>query len=134
MSAAVGASLTAVTSTVIVLSAKDSEADIVTALELGADDYLTKPYSLRELLAFPSILLEADRSLKSRSLGALGAAIGIGILGSKFLEGVARQPELGPMLQTRMFLMLGLTDAVPIIAIAFAAFLMFANPFLGQLS
>ena len=29
-------------------------------------------------------------------LGALGAAIGIGILGSKFLEGVARQPELGP--------------------------------------
>lgn len=36
---------------VIVLSAKDSEADIVTALELGADDYLTKPYSLRELMA-----------------------------------------------------------------------------------
>jgi two-component system response regulator RegX3 len=36
---------------VIVLSAKDSEADIVTALELGADDYLTKPYSLRELFA-----------------------------------------------------------------------------------
>jgi F-type H+-transporting ATPase subunit c len=65
-------------------------------------------------------------------LGAMGAAIGIGILGSKFLEGVARQPELGPMLQTRMFLMLGLTDAVPIIGIAFAAFLMFANPFLGQ--
>lgn len=36
---------------VIVLSAKDSEADVVTALELGADDYLTKPYSVRELLA-----------------------------------------------------------------------------------
>jgi two-component system response regulator RegX3 len=36
---------------IIVLSAKASEADIVTALELGADDYLTKPYSLRELLA-----------------------------------------------------------------------------------
>ena len=66
-------------------------------------------------------------------LGALGAAVGIGILGSKFLEGAARQPELVPMLQVRMFLMLGLTDAVPIIAIAFAAFLMFANRFLGQL-
>jgi F-type H+-transporting ATPase subunit c len=66
-------------------------------------------------------------------LGALGAGVGIGILGSKFLEGAARQPELVPMLQVRMFLMLGLTDAVPIIAIAFAAFLMFANPFLGQL-
>jgi F-type H+-transporting ATPase subunit c len=66
-------------------------------------------------------------------LGALGAGVGIGILGSKFLEGAARQPELVPMLQVRMFLMLGLTDAVPIIAIGFAAFLMFANPFLGQL-
>jgi two-component system, OmpR family, response regulator RegX3 len=36
---------------VIVLSAKDAEADVVAALELGADDYLTKPYSVRELLA-----------------------------------------------------------------------------------
>lgn len=36
---------------VIVLSAKDSESDVVTALELGADDYLTKPYSIRELVA-----------------------------------------------------------------------------------
>ncbi|MGB5694394.1 MAG: response regulator transcription factor, partial [Polyangiales bacterium] len=35
----------------IVLSAKDAEADVVAALELGADDYLTKPYSLRELVA-----------------------------------------------------------------------------------
>ncbi len=66
-------------------------------------------------------------------LGALGAGLGIGMLGSKFLEGAARQPELVPMLQVRMFLMVGLTDAVPIIAIGFAAMLMFANPFLGQL-
>lgn len=36
---------------VIVVSAKDAEADIVAALELGADDYLTKPYSVRELVA-----------------------------------------------------------------------------------
>ncbi len=36
---------------VIVVSAKDAEADIVAALELGADDYVTKPYSLRELIA-----------------------------------------------------------------------------------
>ena len=66
-------------------------------------------------------------------MAALGAALGIGMLGSKFLEGAARQPELVPMLQVRMFLMLGLTDAVPIIGIAFAALLMFGNPFLGQL-
>lgn len=36
---------------VIVVSAKDAEADVVAALELGADDYLTKPYSARELIA-----------------------------------------------------------------------------------
>lgn len=36
---------------VIVVSAKDAEADVVAALELGADDYLTKPYSVRELVA-----------------------------------------------------------------------------------
>ena len=42
---------TEATTPVIVLSAKDAESDIVTALELGADDYLAKPYSIRELLA-----------------------------------------------------------------------------------
>lgn len=36
---------------VIVVSAKDAEADIVSALELGADDYIKKPYSIRELVA-----------------------------------------------------------------------------------
>ena len=36
---------------VIVVSAKDAEADVVAALELGADDYVTKPYSIRELVA-----------------------------------------------------------------------------------
>lgn len=36
---------------VIIVSAKDTEADVVSALELGADDYLTKPYSARELIA-----------------------------------------------------------------------------------
>ena len=41
-------------------------------------------------------------------LGALGAALGIGIMGSKFLESAARQPELVPMLQGRMFLLAGL--------------------------
>ena len=36
---------------VIILTAKDSEADKVTGLELGADDYVTKPFSMRELVA-----------------------------------------------------------------------------------
>jgi F-type H+-transporting ATPase subunit c len=38
------------------------------------------------------------------AFGALGTAIGFGLLGGRFLEAVARQPELAPQLQTRMFL------------------------------
>jgi len=48
-------------------------------------------------------------------LGALGACIGIGIMGSKFLESAARQPELMNELQTKMFLLAGLIDAAFII-------------------
>lgn len=59
-------------------------------------------------------------------LGALGAAIGVGILGSKFLEGVARQPELLGMLRTQLFIVLGLVDAVPMIAVGIALYLIFA--------
>ena len=44
-------------------------------------------------------------------LGAVGAAIGMGILGGKFLEGVARQPELLGDLRTQFFIVVGLVDA-----------------------
>ncbi|HIG92324.1 MAG TPA: F0F1 ATP synthase subunit C, partial [Methylococcaceae bacterium] len=37
-------------------------------------------------------------------LGAMGTAIGFGLLGGKFLEGAARQPEMVPMLQVKMFI------------------------------
>ncbi len=40
-------------------------------------------------------------------LGALGACIGIGIMGGRYLEAAARQPELMNTLQTKMFLMAG---------------------------
>ncbi|ARB47680.1 hypothetical protein GCM10007426_06070 [Alloalcanivorax dieselolei] len=59
-------------------------------------------------------------------LAALGAGIGFGLMGGRFLESVARQPELGPMLQTRMFIIAGLLDAVPIIAVVLGMYLMFA--------
>ncbi len=59
-------------------------------------------------------------------LGAIGAGVGVGILGSKFLEGAARQPELIPMLRTQFFIVMGLVDAVPIIALAIALYLIFA--------
>ena len=66
-------------------------------------------------------------------LGALGTAIGFGVLGGRFLEGVARQPELAPVLLVRMFIVAGLLDAVAMIGIGFALFFTFANPFLGAL-
>lgn len=59
-------------------------------------------------------------------LGAVGAAIGVGILGGKFLEGGARQPELIPMLRTQFFIVMGLVDAVPMIAVGLAMYVMFA--------
>ena len=64
-------------------------------------------------------------------LGAIGACIGIGIMGSKFLEAAARQPELVPMLQGRMFLLAGLIDAAFLIGVGVAMMFAFANPLLA---
>ncbi|EPJ47463.1 MAG: F0F1 ATP synthase subunit C [Osedax symbiont Rs1] len=59
-------------------------------------------------------------------LGAVGAAIGVGILGGKFLEGAARQPELIPMLRTQFFIVMGLVDAVPMIGVGLGMYVLFA--------
>jgi len=66
-------------------------------------------------------------------LGAMGACIGIGIMGSKFLEAAARQPELMAPLQGRMLLLVGLIDAAFIIGLAIALFFGLANPLLSAL-
>ena len=58
-------------------------------------------------------------------LGALGTAIGFGALGGKLLESSARQPEQGPALQGKMFLMAGLLDAVPMIGVGIGMYLIF---------
>jgi F-type H+-transporting ATPase subunit c len=50
----------------------------------------------------------------------------VGVLGGKFLEGVARQPELLPMLRTQLFIVLGLVDAVPMIAVGIGLYVIFA--------
>ena len=59
-------------------------------------------------------------------LGALGAAVGIGVLGGKFMEGASRQPELIPLLRTQLFIVMGLVDAVPMIAVGIAFYILFA--------
>jgi F-type H+-transporting ATPase subunit c len=59
-------------------------------------------------------------------LAAIGAAIGIGVLGGKFLEGAARQPDLLPLLRTQFFIVMGLVDAIPTIAVGLGMYVMFA--------
>ena len=59
-------------------------------------------------------------------LAAIGAAIGIGILGGKFLEGAARHPDLIPLLRTQCFIVMGLVDAIPMIAVGLGLYVMFA--------
>ncbi|MGP1939559.1 MAG: F0F1 ATP synthase subunit C [Arsenophonus sp. ET-DL9-MAG3] len=58
-------------------------------------------------------------------LSAIGAAIGIAILGGKFLEGAARQPDLIPLLRTQFFIVMGLIDAIPMISVGLGLYIMF---------
>lgn len=62
-------------------------------------------------------------------LGALGACIGIGVMAGKYIEASARQPELMNVLQTKVFLLLGLIDAAFIIGTGIALWFATANPF-----
>ncbi|APX94805.1 F0F1 ATP synthase subunit C [Halomonas sp. 1513] len=59
------------------------------------------------------------------SVSALTTGFGFAILGGKLLETTARQPELGDQLQTRTFIMAGLLDAVPMIGVGIAMYLIF---------
>jgi F-type H+-transporting ATPase subunit c len=59
-------------------------------------------------------------------LGGVGAGIGVGLLGSKLLEGCARQPELTPKLQTTFFMAMSTVDVIPVTALAIGLYLIFA--------
>ena len=64
------------------------------------------------------------------ALGAIGACIGIALMGGKYFEATARQPELMNELQTKMFLLVGLIDAAFIIGTGIALWYTTANPFI----
>ena len=90
---------------------------------------------MEQLAAFASIQgMTAIAVALLIGMGALGTAIGFGLLGGKFLEGAARQPEMVPMLQIKMFIVAGLLDAVTMIGVGLALFFTFANPFLGNVT
>ncbi|MNN83985.1 ATP synthase subunit c [compost metagenome] len=59
-------------------------------------------------------------------LGALGAGFGNGMIVSKTVEGISRQPELRGTLQTTMFIGVGIVEVVPLIGVVLA-FLMYAG-------
>lgn len=67
-------------------------------------------------------------------LAALGTAIGFGLLGGKFLESTARQPELAPMLQVKMFVVAALLDAVAMISVAIGLYMLFVRPFSSNIT
>ncbi len=64
-------------------------------------------------------------------LAAIGTALGFAILGGKFLESAARQPEMIPVLQTKLFIIAGLLDAISMIGVGVAMLYTFNNPFLS---
>lgn len=64
-------------------------------------------------------------------LGAIGACLGIALMGGKYIDACARQPELMGPLQVKMFLLAGLIDAAFLIGVAVALMLAFANPLLS---
>ena len=65
------------------------------------------------------------------AFGAVAAAVSIALVGSKYLEASARQPELIEPLQTKLFLIAGLIDAAFLIGVAVALLFAFVNPFAG---
>lgn len=58
-------------------------------------------------------------------LGAFGAGIGNGMIVSKTVEGIARQPELRGALQTTMFIGVGIVEVVPLIGVVIAFLIYF---------
>ena len=70
---------------------------------------------------------------KLQLIALVQAYSGVGIMCSRFLEGAARQPELMPQLQAKVFLLLGLIDASFIIGVGLALWFAVANPLLGAL-
>jgi F-type H+-transporting ATPase subunit c len=59
------------------------------------------------------------------------SALGWALICSKYLEGIARQPEMRPQLMVQMLFTGGLMEAFPFIVLGISMWFIFANPFLG---
>ena len=61
----------------------------------------------------------------------LGSALGWGLICAKFIEGIARQPEMRAQLTGQMLFTGGLMEAFPMIVLGISMWFIFANPFIG---
>ena len=61
----------------------------------------------------------------------LGSALGWGLICGKYLDGIARQPEMRPQLLGQMLFTGGLMEAFPMIVLGIAMCFVFAKPFIG---
>ncbi len=59
------------------------------------------------------------------------SALGWALICAKYLEGIARQPEMRPQLMTQMLFTGGLMEAFPMIVLGISMWFIFANPFIG---
>lgn len=61
----------------------------------------------------------------------LGSALGWGLICGKYIDGIARQPEMRPQLLGQMLFTGGLMEAFPMIVLGISMWFVFANPFMG---
>ncbi|MCH9670903.1 MAG: F0F1 ATP synthase subunit C [Gammaproteobacteria bacterium] len=61
----------------------------------------------------------------------LGSALGWGMICGRYIDGIARQPELRPQLLGQMLFTGGLMEAYPMIVLGISMWFIFANPFMG---
>jgi DNA-binding response OmpR family regulator len=76
---------------ILMLTARDAEADVVQGLDLGADEYVTKPFSMRELRARVASLLRRDQL--SRQAGTPAAATTDGVADDVVVSGIRLSPS-----------------------------------------
>lgn len=67
------------------------------------------------------------------SVAAFSTAFGFAILGGRYLESAARQPEMANSLMTKLFILAGLLDAISMIAVGLSFLIALSNPFVGLL-
>lgn len=85
---------------------------------------------METILTMPEAVLESVKLIAVALLigfGAISTALGFANMGGKFLESCARQPELAPSLQVKMFILAGLIDAISMIAVGIAMYILFVG-------